>query len=215
MKLKLLFLFVVCVNIYSFSQNEVYYTSEEKQKGFGFNKYEEGIIEFKDGIKFRGLIKIVDFKKVRFKKKTGGKVYVYKANQFVRVKKNSQMAYLSKNTNKGFTLVRISSQGELDLFYQERRAYRLSPNGQSTLSNGFYKQYYIKKKGSEVLTQIPADYKTKKFRKVLKKLTADCKNFEILLSSSDEIEGNFKEYNDKTVVENIVDYYNEKCRSSK
>ncbi|WP_299683331.1 hypothetical protein [uncultured Tenacibaculum sp.] len=217
MKLKITLLFLLCLVLNAFTQN---LTPDKRTLLTSFNKYEKGKVELNNGEVIYGLVKITDFSNVKFKKDKKSKVVTYALEDFKKVKRNLKSAFFSKKTKNGHVLVQKIIDGSLSVYYKIR--YK-SMNSQLGLTVGgigvgtspgvTYREYYIQKNEDEILVEIPSNYKRKKFRKVLTKLTSDCTNFPLLIKNKKEIEGNFlEEEENKEVVVNIVNYYNEKCK---
>ncbi len=170
------------------------------------NPYEPGTIYFKDGTFKKGYLKITSSRKVKFKKTLKNKKQVFDFKTVTKIKGNYFGEHYYKKwgtTDSSYNLFKIETKGKVELYsltYQGR-------NGGGGLF--IYTDYYIGKANLNTVDQLPERVEGKKFRRIFLKHTSDCQDFTDKIKSKNSIKKNFK--NKKTVLVDMVNYYNENC----
>ncbi len=207
------FLIVFIIAIQSmYSQVVSHPDAVEKSHAFGFNKYEEGKIFFRDGTQLKGLIKITTDNKIKYKKTAKDKKQVFDYKKAKSVKKDHGEEYYYKINKKQILLLKREKSVVLNLYSVQLDVDIHDSNG---FDKGFYREshytnFYIGKKDSYKVDYIPTKQTNKNFIKIISKYISDCPELLELIKDKKTIKENF-ENNKQSIIENIVDYYHQNC----
>ncbi len=176
-----------------------------------FNSYQEGKIILRNNTEITGLVKISG-NKIKFKKTKDDKKVIYssKKAKSLKFKEGSEYHYKIKGPNV-LLLEGFITEEKLNLFTRETTsAPMMSSNGLMMGGGITYTTFYVSKKGSDLVEELPKNEKGKRFRKIISKYVSDCQGFSEYIKDKKSIKKHFKN-KDNIITINLINYYNKNC----
>lgn len=188
-----------------------------------FNTYEKGTITFKDGTQTTGILKITGFSKneIKFKKSKEDKKQLlnYKKVKSIEFLSGDEYFYKINTKRRKILLLKRELKGKLNLFSYTVQSAGVPAGGGGfpggglsigfSFGGGASIVYLIGKEDSDLVDQLPRNYRKKKFWDTISKYTSKCKDFSDKIKNKKSIKKNFKNRN--TAVVDMVNYYNDHC----
>jgi len=189
-----------------------------------FNSYEKGKIFFRDGSQAEGLLKLSGFSRneIKYKKSEQDEkqLLTHKKVKSIKFVSGDEYFYKINTKRRKILLIKRELKGMLELFsYQVQSAgfpgaggVGFNGGGDSMgigFGGGSSTVYLIGKENSDLIEQLPRNYKKRKFWVIISKYSSGCKEFSDKIMNKNSIKKNFT--NKNTAVVDMVKYYNENC----